>query len=96
MVRLLLGWDLRDPTCSFKLVDRIYVLAIGLRSNGLSVIPEITLKGYLSGGKVVFLPGHQSFRERGISQFSFLRETRSYAYVLIRAWMYRMKICSWF
>src|SRR5579871_216085 len=29
-VRLLLGWDIRDPTCSFKLVDRVYVQALGM------------------------------------------------------------------
>ena len=95
LVRLLLGWDIRDPTCSFKLVDRIHLLAVGIRCNGVAVVPEITFKVWLSGGKVVFLPGRQSFRRRGISQFRFLREAATYAYVLLRAWLHRLGV-PWF
>lgn len=95
LVHLLLSWDLRDPTCSFKLVDRTYLLAIGTRANGLSVIPEISFKVKLSGGKIVFIPGSQSFRERGISQFRLVREASSYGYVLLRAWLHRIGF-SWF
>jgi len=95
LVRLLLGWDIRDPTCSFKLVDRIYLLAIGIRHNGTAVVPEIMFKVWLSGGKIVFIPGSQSFRERGISQFRFAREALSYGYVLARAWLHRLGV-SWF
>lgn len=94
-VRLLLGWDIRDPTCSFKLVDRIYIMAIGIRSNGLNVVPEIAFKVKLSGGKIVFVPGSQSFRQRGISQFRFIREVSSYAHVLLRAWLHRLGL-PWF
>ena len=96
MARLLLSWDIRDPTCSFKLVDRIYLLAVGIRSNGLSVIPEIVFKVKLSGGKIVFIPGSQSFRERGISQFSFLGEASSYGYVLLRAWLHYLGVRAWY
>jgi glycosyltransferase involved in cell wall biosynthesis len=95
LVRLLLGWDIRDPTCSFKLVDRIYLLAIGIRHNGAAAVPEITFKVWLSGGKVEFLPGRQSFRRRGISQFAFAREALSYSYVLLRAWLHRLGL-PWF
>lgn len=94
-VRLLLGWDIRDPTCSFKLLDRIYLLAIGIRANSLSVVPEITFKVKLSGGKIAFVPGSQSFRPRGISQFRFFREAVSYGYVLLRAWLHRIGF-AWF
>jgi hypothetical protein len=96
LVRLLLGWDIRDPTCSFKLVDRIHLLAIGLRRNGTAIIPEITFKVWLAGGRVVFVPGAQSFRSRGISQFMFLREALTYAYVLLRAWGHRRGFLRWF
>lgn len=94
-VRLFLGWDIHDPTNSFKLVDRVYLLAMGIRSNGLAVIPEIAFKVWLSGGKIVFIPGSQSFRERGISQFKLLRESLGYGYVLFRAWLHRLGV-SWF
>ncbi len=95
LVRWFLAWDIRDPTCSFKLMDRIYLTAIGIRSNGLSVVPEITFKVKLSGGKVVFMGGAQSFRERGISHFRFMTEAFGYAYVLLRALGHRTGI-SWF
>jgi|SRR5437762_2640971 len=93
--RVLLGWDMRDPTCSFKLVDRIYLLGIGIRQNTLAVVPEMAFKVWLSGGKIVFVPGSQSFRPRGISEFRLLREAMSYAYVLVRAWLHRIGL-AWF
>lgn len=95
-VRLLVGWDVRDPTCSFKLFDRVHLQTVGLRANNLSIIPEINFKVFLSGGTVQFVPGRQDFRERGISQFRFLRETTSYGYVLLRAFLHRMGLLSWF
>lgn len=95
-VRALLGWDVRDPTCSFKLVDRTFLLALGMRANNLSLIPEIVFKTHLAGGKIVFVPGAQSFREKGISQFYFLREASSYAYILIRAALHRWGVLLWF
>jgi glycosyltransferase involved in cell wall biosynthesis len=95
LVHLLLGWDIRDPTCSFKLIDRIFLLAIGIRHNGVAVVPEITFKVWLGGGKVTFVPGRQTFRRRGISQFRILREACSYGYVLLRAWLHRCGL-SWF
>ncbi|MBI3565132.1 MAG: glycosyltransferase family 2 protein [Elusimicrobia bacterium] len=95
-VRAFLGWDVRDPTCSFKLVDRTFLLAVGVRANNLSLIPEIVFKTHLAGGKIVFVPGKQSFREKGISQFHFLREATSYAYVLFRAWLHQAGALVWF
>mgnify|MGYP001566335774 CR=1 FL=1 len=62
----------------------------------LRVIPEIVFKTHLAGGKIVFVPGAQSFREKGISQFHFLREASSYAYVLIRAALHRWGLLTWF
>jgi len=95
LVRLLLGWDVRDPTCSFKLVDRIYLQAIGIRSNGQALVPEIPLKVMLSGGRIAFIPGSQTFHKRGISQFRFFRESTGYLYVLFRAFLHRLGI-PWF
>ncbi len=94
-VHLLLGWDVRDPTCSFKLVDRVYLQAIGIRSNGMALIPEIVLKIRLAGGKIEFVPGSQTFVPRGISHFHFFREVTGYGYVLLRAALHRVGI-SWF
>lgn len=95
LVRLLLGWDIRDPTCSFKLVDRVLLLATGTRHNSVAIVPEITFKVWLSGGRVVFVPGRQVFRRRGISDFQVFREASTYVYVLLRAWLHRHGL-PWF
>lgn len=95
-VRALLRWDVRDPTCSFKLFDRTFILAVGVRANNLSLIPELVFKTHLAGGKIAFLPGKQSFRAKGISQFNFAREASSYGYVLVRAWLHKIGAASWF
>ena len=95
LARLLLGWDMRDPTCSFKLVDRVHLLAIGTRHNGLAIVPEITFKIWLGGGRVEFVPGRQSFRRKGISEFQITREAISYGYVLLRAVLHRVGV-PWF
>lgn len=95
-VRALLDWDMRDPTCSFKLLDRTFLLAVGVRANNGSIIPELVFKTRLAGGKVAVIPGRQSFREKGISQFRFLREATSYAYVLVRAWLHKTGVLAWF
>lgn len=95
-VRGLLDWDLRDPTNSFTLVDRTFLLALGVRSNGISIVPEVTLKTHLAGGRVVFVPGQQSFREKGISHAGFIQGARSYAYVLFRAALHKSGLVNWF
>lgn len=95
-VRLLLRWDVRDPTCSFKLFDRVHLLTLGLRANNLAVIPEINFKMHLSRGKVVFIPGRQAFRDKGISQFQFVRESTSYGYALFRAWLHHAGMLAWY
>lgn len=95
-VKLLLGWDIRDATSSFMLFDRILLLSTGIRARNGSVIPEIKFKVWLSGGKTLFIPGKQLFREKGISQFNFLRESASYGYVLFRAWLHRIGLRYWF
>lgn len=93
--RLLVAVDIHDPTCSFKLVDRIYLTAIGIRCNGLAVIPEISFKTWLSGGKIVAVRGTNSARNSHTWRFRFLREGLAYTYVLLRAWWHRLGL-SWF
>lgn len=93
--RLLLAVDIHDPTCSFKLIDRIYLMALGIRSNGRMVVPEISLKMCLSGARVASIEGTQVSTKPDILQFRLMREGFGYVYVLLRAWLHRLGF-SWF
>lgn len=93
--RLLLPVNVHDPTCSFKLIDRIYLMAIGIRSNGRAVVPEISLKMCLSGAKVASIEEVQVSTKPDILQFRLMREGFGYVYVLLRAWWHRLGF-SWF
>jgi glycosyltransferase involved in cell wall biosynthesis len=95
LMKLLLRWDIKDSTYAFKVFDRIYVTALGLHSNRFSISPEITFKVLLNGGRIVYIPGSQGIRERGVSKFIFRREGPGYGYVLLRAWLHKLGVL-WF
>jgi len=95
LVRLLLGQEIRDSTYSFKMYERVPMLAIGLSSNRFSISPEITFKALLSGGRIEYVPGSQGTRIYGISKFRFLKEGRGFAWVLFRSALHRIGIL-WF
>jgi dolichol-phosphate mannosyltransferase len=94
-VWLLLGENIRDSTYSFKMYDRVQMLAVGLSSNRFSISPEITFKTVLSGGKIIYVPGSQGTRIYGISKFRFMKEGRGFAWVLFRSGLHRLGIL-WF
>lgn len=95
LVHMLLGQEIRDSTYSFKMYNRVQMLATGLSSNGFSISPEITFKALLPGGKIVYVPGSQGTRIYGISKFRFRREGYGFAWVLFRAFLHRIGIL-WF
>lgn len=93
--RFLVGLDVHDPTCPFKLFDRIYLTAIGIRSNGFGVIPEISFKTWLSGGKIASLMGSEFRGNSDRAQSTVVSEGLAYTYVLLRAWWHRLGF-PWF
>ncbi|MCX6570937.1 MAG: glycosyltransferase family 2 protein [Candidatus Aminicenantes bacterium] len=95
LVKFLIGQEIRDSTYSFKMHNRILMMAVGLSSNRFSISPEITFKTLLTGGKIVYVPGSQGVRIYGISKFKFLREGPGFAWVLFRAALHRLGIL-WF
>jgi glycosyltransferase involved in cell wall biosynthesis len=95
LVRVLLGQKIRDSTYSFKMHNRMDMMALGLSSNRFSISPEITFKSLLSGGKIVYVPGRQGTRIYGISKFNFLKEGPGFAWILFRASLHRLGIL-WF
>jgi dolichol-phosphate mannosyltransferase len=95
LVRVLLGQEIRDSTYSFKMHNRMDMLALGLSSNRFSISPEITFKSLLSGGKIMYVPGSQGTRIYGISKFSFPKEGPGFVWVILRAALHRLGIL-WF
>jgi dolichol-phosphate mannosyltransferase len=96
LVNLLLGRYLKDSTYAFKLFERRQILDIGVSSNRFNISPEITFKFMLSGRRIEYIAAGQGTRKRGKSHFSFRKEGFGYAYVLLRAWLHRIGITSWF
>ncbi len=89
VVKVLLGQRFPDSTYGFKVFERVLVMALGVTSNGFSLSPEMLFKVFLSGGKVVFVPGRQGVRKGGETKFVLRRELIGHGYVLLRAYLHR-------
>ncbi|MCA1727808.1 MAG: hypothetical protein LC722_09250, partial [Actinobacteria bacterium] len=61
-----------------------YIRSLGLVSEGFEISPEITIKTYLTGGRIAQLAGRQGKRLHGESKFVFSKEGWGYAKVLVR------------
>jgi glycosyltransferase involved in cell wall biosynthesis len=95
-VRIALGQYIPDSTYAFKMCRRREMLGVGLSQNRFSISPEITFKSILIGGRVAYIPGAQSTRQRGVSKFIFHKEGLGFAYCLFRAFLHRYKLVYWF
>ena len=95
-LRVVMGVAIRDSTYAFKMFNRCEMLAVGVKQNRFSISPEITLKVLLMGGKVDFVAAGQGIRQRGVSKFNFYKESFGYMYILMRAWLHRMRWAYWF
>ncbi|MGH9896177.1 MAG: hypothetical protein ACREA0_30135, partial [bacterium] len=90
LCRALIGVRLRDITYAFRAFDLQYVRNLELESGGFEISPEITLKTWLSGGKIYELKGRQGRRIHGKSKFVFSRQGYGYARVLLKAFAARL------
>ncbi|HEV8132382.1 MAG TPA: glycosyltransferase family 2 protein [Acidobacteriota bacterium] len=85
LCRLWVGVRLTDITYAFRGFDLNYVRSLQLESQGFEISPEITLKTWLSGGRICELKGRQGRRIQGESKFVFSRQGMGYATVLLKA-----------
>ena len=85
-----------DITYSFKMVNRVRVLELGMASNRFAFGSEMYLKTMLSGQRIEIIEGNQLSRVFGISKFRFLKEGFGYGYVLLRAFLHQRKVAYWF
>ena len=90
LCRVLVGVHLREITYAFRGFDLGYIRSLNLQSQGFEISPEITLKTWLSSGRITELKGRQGRRLRGESKFVFSRVGFGYAAVLIRAFVARL------
>jgi glycosyltransferase involved in cell wall biosynthesis len=95
-VRIALGQRIPDSTYAFKMFNRREMLAVGISQNRFSISPEISFKSILRDGKIVYVPGAQGTRARGVSKFVFSKEGIGFGYCLLRAFLHRYKIVYWF
>jgi glycosyltransferase involved in cell wall biosynthesis len=90
LCRVLVGVHLRDITYAFRGFDLTYIRSLNLESGGFEISPEITLKTWLSGGRICELKGRQGRRICGASKFVFSRVGFGYAKVLVKAILARL------
>jgi glycosyltransferase involved in cell wall biosynthesis len=95
-VRIALGQYIADSTYAFKMFRRREMLGVSLSQNRFSISPEITFKSILCDGKIIYLPGAQGTRARGISKFVFSKEGFGFSYCLVRAFLHHYKLIYWF
>jgi dolichol-phosphate mannosyltransferase len=79
----LLGIPHADTTYAFRAFDVDWVRALPLRSTGFEISPEITFRTHFGGGRIGAVPGRQTRRLRGKSNFRFGRVAPGYSRVLL-------------
>jgi hypothetical protein len=75
--------------------DRIFIQAIGLKQNGRSISPEITIKAILARGKVKYVPSGVRPRQIG-SRFKLHKDGFGYLWLLLRGFGHKIKLMPWF
>jgi glycosyltransferase involved in cell wall biosynthesis len=76
-----LGIPHPDTTYAFRAFDVAFVRALSLRSSGFEISPEMTFRTFFAGAKIGEVPGRQTRRVRGKSNFRFTRVALPYARV---------------
>jgi len=72
------------------------MLSVGLSQNRFSISPEITFKSILMDSNIIYIPGAQGVRQRGVSKFVFFKEGLGFGYCLFRAFLHRTNLIYWF
>ena len=76
-----LGIPYPDTTYAFRAFDVPFARALALRSQGFEISPEMNFRAYFAGAKIGEVPGRQTRRVRGKSNFRFTRVALPYARV---------------
>ena len=94
LVRLFIGFGMRDSTYGFKMFDRVFIQSLGLMQNGYSICPEIRMKALLAGGKVNYIPS-KVYSAPLNKNFMLHREWLGYLWLIARGFLHRIGIL-WF
>lgn len=90
LCRVLLGIRIKDITYAYRGFSLAWVRSLELKSGGFEISPEVTLKTFQTGGKIVELKGRQGRRLAGESKFVFSRQGFGYGRVLLEAFLRRI------
>jgi len=95
LVKCLVGVKASDSTYGFKMFDRIFIQAVGLTQNSRAISPEITIKAILAKGRIEYLPSRVKSVEIG-GKFKLSIDGFGYLWLLVRGYLHRFGIISWF
>jgi len=84
LCRILVGVKIRDITYAFRGFDLEWVRSLHLESSGFEISPEVTLKTWINGGRIIEVKGRQGRRLKGESKFLFSRQGMGYMRVLAK------------
>ena len=85
-----LGIPFRDTTYAFRAFDIDFMRGLNLRSTGFEISPETTFRTFFAGGRIAEVPGRQTRRVHGVSNFRFSKTAPGYGRVLGQAWLMRL------
>lgn len=86
----LLGIPHPDTTYAFRAFDVGWLRALPLRATGFEISPEITFRTHFAGGRIGQVPGRQTRRLRGKSNFRFGRVAPGYTRVILLGLLMRL------
>jgi dolichol-phosphate mannosyltransferase len=90
LTQRVLGIPHPDTTYAFRAFDVAFARALALRSQGFEISPEMTFRTYFAGAKIGEVPGRQTRRVRGKSNFRFTRVALPYARVAVLGLLLRV------
>jgi hypothetical protein len=85
LCRTLIRVKIKDITYAFRAFDLDWIRKMDLQSSGFEISPEITLKTWIFGGRIIEVKGRQGRRMQGESKFLFSREGIGYFKVLLKS-----------
>jgi glycosyltransferase involved in cell wall biosynthesis len=82
--RIFLGMQIKDITYAFRAFNIEHFKKMKIESGGFEVSPELTIKTFLTKGRIAEISGRQGRRFSGESKFLFAKSGWGYGRVLLK------------
>lgn len=89
LCRIFLGIKIKDITYAYRAFSINHFKSMNIESEGFGISPELTIKSFLHGAKIIEIKGRQGKRISGESKFVFSKAGWGYASVLIKGIIYK-------